>query len=171
MTHPPAGPSTPPPPSGPKDLAGDLDAIDLLLRTAELVAYRRLSGTDPALHLALVERLRLTRRAVADLQTPARRDPFSAAVGADATATTGGPVSSPRPRGEVRVGGPLPLGADFIECGEPTPEGRCDLRAGHPVGPIFPGYSGHMHTGEDAFSLPQPQPWPGRRFPVREVSA
>lgn len=51
-----------------------LDTITLLLRTAQLLADRQLSGADPAARMALAGRLRLARRAVADLQTPARPD-------------------------------------------------------------------------------------------------
>lgn len=82
MTHPPAGPSTPPPPSGPKALT-----VPDLLAEADAVLS----------------------------QTPARRDRFSAAVGADAIARTGGsgpfftlPLTPPVPRfaeGEDRLVG------------------------------------------------------------------
>lgn len=37
-----------------------------------------------------------------------------------------------------------PPAADGVAvCGAETPAGPCDLRAGHPVGPQFPGYDGH----------------------------
>jgi hypothetical protein len=32
-------------------------------------------------------------------------------------------------------------------CNEPTPIGPCDLREGHPVGPMYPGHNGHMPAG------------------------
>jgi hypothetical protein len=32
-------------------------------------------------------------------------------------------------------------------CGADTPQGPCGLRAGHPVGPAYPGYDGHMGPG------------------------
>jgi hypothetical protein len=133
-THPPAAPQTPKPPRSPrpprtqppppkpkpgKGLADHLDSITLLLRTAQLVADRKLADADPALRMALVERLRLARRAVADLQTPARRDP-------EAVATHGGPVhisgrggkvasplASPRPVHPL-AGRPPASGGDFL---------------------------------------------------------
>jgi hypothetical protein len=41
--------------------------------------------------------------------------------------------------------------ADYGACGVVTPDGPCNLRAGHPEGPYLVGYSGHMATGrEDA---------------------
>ena len=33
-------------------------------------------------------------------------------------------------------------------CREHTPDGPCGLAPNHPVGPMFPGYHGHMHTGD-----------------------
>jgi hypothetical protein len=124
----PSGPKNPtpkpgtqkPPPASPKHrLAADLDSIVLLLRTAQLVADRKLAGADPALRMALADRLTLARRAVADLQSPARRDLKS-------VATPGGPGHLSGRDGEVAVGGgrsrpvqllagrpPLP-GGDFL---------------------------------------------------------
>jgi hypothetical protein len=95
MTHPPSGPSTPPPPPGPR-IAGDLDTAELLLRSLQVLAADRLAGADPALRMQFTYGLRTARRAVAALQAPARRDPSSAAVGADAIATPGGPVTTSR---------------------------------------------------------------------------
>ena len=130
-TRPPGGPTNPPPPSGPNKLADALDAITLLLRVAQLVADRDLSGADPADLVRLDYALGLARLVVADLQTPARRDPSSSSAGE--IATPGGPVQAPHvaeklrrsARAEVgaaaaadRVGGPPAPGTDFPECGE-----------------------------------------------------
>jgi hypothetical protein len=62
------------------ECAEALDSIALLLRTCQLVAERKLAGADPALVHALAERLRLTRRAVADLQNSGRDGKAAAAV-------------------------------------------------------------------------------------------
>lgn len=73
-THPPSGPSTPPPPPGPKNAHGSERAA----MTSPINASALLAEADRVLH---------------DLKTPARRDPLSAAVGANAIATPGGPVT------------------------------------------------------------------------------
>jgi hypothetical protein len=110
MTHPPAGPSTPPPHPGPKAPAGrladELDSAALLLQT---IGVLRLPGMDPALKMQLNSGLRTARRAVAAAQSPARRDHEAAAV-APAIATTGGP-SVACPQAAARTGGPLAPGA------------------------------------------------------------
>lgn len=114
---------TAPPSPAPSNRAAALESIVLLLRTAQLVADRKLADADPAARMALAERLRLARRAVADLQTPARRDTAKAAVnlvsnpggpdrnsGRDGKAVTGDGGSRPvqHPAGRP----PLP-GGDF----------------------------------------------------------
>lgn len=92
----PPGPTHPtptaPPPRGP--LSEPLDSIDLLLRVCQLVADRALTDAEPSLRMALAERLRLTRRAVADLahtETPGREG-IAAVRGARP-----GPFSLPQP--------------------------------------------------------------------------
>lgn len=111
-----------PPPSSPKQLAEHLDSIVLLLRTAQLVADRKLADADPALRMALAERLRLARRAVADLQTPARRDPKS-------VATSGGPG---------RAGGPPAPGAGYTR----MPRLQCPSPFEIGVGPLYDALPG-----------------------------
>jgi hypothetical protein len=89
----PTGPKNPspkpgtqkPPPSSPKGEA--LDTIADLLRVIALIAADKLPGADPAGRMRLAEGLRTCWSAVADLQTPARRDP-------EAVATHGGPVQA-----------------------------------------------------------------------------
>lgn len=99
MTHPPSGPSTPTPPAGPR--SGVLLALDVAVSGVIATATRRLpEPAGPAEEIGQAElmlRLQMARAAIARLlhpQTPARRDPISAAVGADAIATPGGPVTT-----------------------------------------------------------------------------
>jgi hypothetical protein len=66
--RPPRNPPADKRPPSSQRLAADLDTVTLLLRTAQLVADRRLTGVDPAARMALTQRLRLARRAVADIQ-------------------------------------------------------------------------------------------------------
>lgn len=121
----PTGPKNPspkpgtqkPPPSSPKGEA--LDTIADLLRVIALIAADKLPGADPAGRMRLAEGLRTCWSAVADLQTPARRDP-------EAVATHGGPVhisgrggkvasplASPRPV-HPPAGRPPASGGDFL---------------------------------------------------------
>lgn len=119
-THPgPTRPTTPPPP--PRDLVEELlgeiaDQMVCALSRATLLpdTTDRIATCGQEI---LKHRLRMARMAVAELrlyaQSPARQSLSSAA------AVPGGPVSSPRPEGKVRAGGPLPPGAGF---GLPTPQ-------------------------------------------------
>lgn len=66
--RPPRNPPADKRPPSSQRLTADLDTVTLLLRTAQLVADRRLTGVDPAARMALTQRLRLARRAVADIQ-------------------------------------------------------------------------------------------------------
>lgn len=75
-------------------------------------------------------------------------DPW-ADVQADGTATA--PVAAPRVWPQDRAGDVTIVedGTDVGEqCDADTPHGRCVLRAGHPVGPMCPGYSGHIPPGD-----------------------
>lgn len=99
--RPPRNPPADKRPPSSQRLTADLDTVTLLLRTAQLVVGRRLAGTDPALRMALADRLRLARRAVADLQT-------SVPAGCE----TAGPVVA-LPRAAARAGGPPSPGAGF----------------------------------------------------------
>lgn len=156
------GPSNPGGPTGPGRLAADLDSIDLLLMTAQVVAADKIGNGFPAERFALTRRLDLARRAVADLavalKTPARQPLDSAA------AVRGGPVQSStptalttagseaaRPRAAVRAGGPPAPGADTFSL---------------PPIPTVPSFD----NGRCAQGWPPPSvPWPGRPFPVYEV--
>jgi hypothetical protein len=130
----PSGPSTPAPTRA-------LAAIDALLAEAIGLAADRLPAPVDQLedcgHAILLFRLQVARKAVSDLvalsKTPARRDPFSAAVGADAIATPGGPGRHASP-------GLYPAGASAAAA--PV---AAAVRAGCPPAP-----------GPDTFSLPKP---------------
>lgn len=109
MTHPPAGPSTPPPPSGPKDLLDDIAVmLDGAQSWATLLPER---DVDPALRMALTDRLRLARRAVADLQSPARFQNGPANASRLVSGREG--AGAVRAASAVRAGDPSLPGADF----------------------------------------------------------
>lgn len=140
-TRPPNKPPPPPPPS--KGLAADLDHAELLLRLVQLLTADRFAGLDPALLHQLKTGLRTARIAIDGAKTPARPHLSSAA------AVAGGPVK------------PVDLtqsAEQHLEAAAASGPGRLD-RAGGPPAP-----------GAD-FDLPEPRPWPGRPFPVYEVSS
>lgn len=99
----------------PSSLAEALDVCDLTLRALQILDARELVACDPALRMRLTYALDLGRRAVADLQSPARRDLVDSGADPTAIARSGGPAPI------TRAGRPPAPGAGRIcaHCGGP----------------------------------------------------
>jgi hypothetical protein len=156
----PTGPTGPAGPTGPgrpadEQLLTDIDcALVGLLATAYFGPCEQ--GTAAAVEQAcaaevLLFRLRMARRAVADLravfESPARRDPSSAAVGPVVIATPGGPVIPPVRAGE-----------------EPTPGSAAAIRS------AVRESRGHLVAAKAGASFRLPM-WPGTVELARRITA
>lgn len=152
----PSGPTHPTPTGPPSPGRGAVAALvaDIerqLSAPLHLLVAAVLDGDyDPAQRSdlnAAAQHVSLALSRLAHIESPARQvsTPSAGPEGAP-----GGPVKLDGFRLPRDVRGPqigegalydaLPLPA----CGAPTPDGPCDLAAGHPVGPWWPGFSGHM---------------------------